>query len=196
MGASQGGKGKFLGGGVLASWFPPPIAIFYSNLDPDSALQDSPLLALRSLIFSLMLGSLSRRHVAIQLREARRLSTSVVVQSQLPNARLELDPSFRDFIKSAKDMRSWKTQADRSVVDTDTTPRVPRELEVYPEDSMTSEDYLSSDELDSIHDTEDKHTRKSPAAQFGSQRHGTIVIPLELQHTITKLISGTWAGEL
>lgn len=138
----------------------------------------------------MLLRSWSRRQVTAHLGEARRLSTSRVTRSQGPNARLELDQSFNEFMKSSSDMRSWKAQTDRGTSHVENTQHSPRELEVYPEDHLTSDRYLSPEELDSLEAEDEKHSRKSPAALFGSQRHGTIVVPLELQRTITKLISG------
>ena len=139
-----------------------------------------------------MLRSLSRGHVtaAAQLRETRRFSTSTVSRSQLPNARLELDSSFDEFMNNNKELGSWKAQLKRDAMDAHASRRAPRELEVFPDDPSTVADYLSSEELDNLEVAEDRHTRKSPAAHFGSQRHGTIVMPFELQGTITKLISG------
>lgn len=66
-----------------------------------------------------------------------------------------------------------------------------RELELYSDGSLETNEYLSAQELDSLESTENnKDTRKSPAALFGSQRFGAIMIPFELQETITKLIAG------
>ncbi|EKM61456.1 uncharacterized protein PHACADRAFT_248077 [Phanerochaete carnosa HHB-10118-sp] len=68
--------------------------------------------------------------------------------------------------------------------------KTPRELEVYPNDPADVDDYMTSEELDFQEaDADDKSTRKSPAALFGSQRIGAVVLPLELQKAITQLIS-------
>ncbi|KAI0692972.1 mitochondrial small ribosomal subunit Rsm22-domain-containing protein [Cytidiella melzeri] len=130
-----------------------------------------------------MLRSLSRSH-AVAVHQTRKLSTSKVLRSQVPNARLEVGPSFEEFMKNASDMGSWKAHSE-------TPRRAARELEVYPDDPLATQDYLSFEELDLMDTAEDKHTRKSPAARFGSQRHGTILLPLELQGAVTKLISGS-----
>ncbi|KAI0348145.1 Rsm22-domain-containing protein [Trametopsis cervina] len=116
---------------------------------------------------------------------------SLAVRSQVPNARLELDPSFKDFIQSSEGMASWKATIDRHSTGSDVLRHPPRELEVYPNDPLETDDYLTSEQLDSQEISEEKHGRKSPAARFGSRSHGTIVLPSELQGSITRLISGS-----
>lgn len=70
-------------------------------------------------------------------------------------------------------------------------PPGPRELEVFPSDPEFEEEYLSAAELDSQDEVPDtKEKRKSPAALFGSKRFGAVVLPLELQDTITRLVAG------
>lgn len=64
--------------------------------------------------------------------------------------------------------------------------KTPQELEVIP---------LQSGEAEIIPDSYDREfhenlPRKSPAALFGSQQLGAVVLPLELQDTIQRLISG------
>ena len=67
----------------------------------------------------------------------------------------------------------------------------PRELEVFPNDPLAEEAYMTSDELDmqEAFDPDHKQHRKSPAAQFGSLRHAQVALPLELEKTIAKLIA-------
>ena len=69
----------------------------------------------------------------------------------------------------------------------------PRELEVYPDDPLADTEYMTPEELDlqEAFDPDSKQHRKSPAAKFGSLRSGQVVLPLELETTITKLIAGT-----
>ena len=133
-----------------------------------------------------MLRSFSCRHAASgPLREMRRLSTSTSLRSQVPNARLELDPAFDDFVKNAPGMSNWKGANPHG-----NKSRTPRELEIYPNDPLARDSYLTSEELDATEVVEERLSRKSPAARFGSQQHGAVVLPSELQTTITKLISG------
>lgn len=70
-----------------------------------------------------------------------------------------------------------------------------RELEVYPNDPCADDDYMTAVELDAQEsDMDNGTTRRSPAALFGSQRIGSIVLPLELQNTINRMIAGQWFG--
>lgn len=66
----------------------------------------------------------------------------------------------------------------------------PRELEVYPNDPNAEDDYMTPEELDLEEvELDGSSTRKSPAALFGSQRIGAVVLPYELQKTIRNLIA-------
>ncbi|KAH9081796.1 Rsm22-domain-containing protein [Lactarius deliciosus] len=91
-----------------------------------------------------------------------------------PNAPLDIDESFRTILQDIGD----------SVLDQklNAPPRV-HELTVYPTDS---------EPVDLTHLDDEPHApieRKSPAALFGSQRLGAVVVPQELQQTISGLIS-------
>lgn len=103
-----------------------------------------------------------------------------------PNAPLELDPSLRELLRDV-DLSLLKHKTRHGSVDVVQSP-VRRELEVFPHDPEV--DYLTSEELDSQDEEHDKGHRKSPAALFGSQRIGAVILPLELQTTVTKLIAG------
>ena len=110
--------------------------------------------------------------------------------SHQPNAPVELDPSYDALLKDA-DMsilrhKTWQVTTD--------TPRPhaipPRELEVVSIDPL--DDYLSSEELDTQEGVRHgRESQKSPAALFGSQHIGAVVLPFELQQSIARLISGT-----
>lgn len=70
-------------------------------------------------------------------------------------------------------------------------PMPRRELEVFPNDPSLADGYMTFEEL-ATQETEadDRGARKSPAALFGSQRVGAVVLPSELQKTIARLIAG------
>lgn len=65
--------------------------------------------------------------------------------------------------------------------------RPPRELEAVaiecPEEAEDAEDFVEG------HSERSEH-RKSPAARFGSKKIGAVVMPTELQKSITALIDG------
>ncbi|CDO73157.1 hypothetical protein BN946_scf185007.g212 [Trametes cinnabarina] len=66
----------------------------------------------------------------------------------------------------------------------------PRELEVYPHDPEAAGNYMTSAELDAQDEGfGHRERRKSPAALFGSQRIGAIVLPFELQGTIGRMVA-------
>lgn len=69
-------------------------------------------------------------------------------------------------------------------------PMPRRELEVFPNDPSLADGYMTFEEL-ATQETEadDRGARKSPAALFGSQRVGAVVLPSELQKTIACLIA-------
>ncbi|KAJ3721945.1 mitochondrial small ribosomal subunit Rsm22-domain-containing protein [Lentinula raphanica] len=66
-------------------------------------------------------------------------------------------------------------------------PHTHRELDIIPSESIEEGLIATRGREDS--DSEDSLARKSPAAIFGSQGIGTIVLPLELQNSINVLIS-------
>jgi hypothetical protein len=97
-----------------------------------------------------------------------------------PNAPLDLDPSLRALLKDV-DISLIK----RKSLENRTQPH--RELEVLPTGlSLVNEVDVEND----IVDEEGSKERKSPAALFGSDRIGAVVLPLELQKSISLLISG------
>ena len=105
--------------------------------------------------------------------------------SHHPNAPLELDPAFQALLRDVE--ISLRNKNSRETP----TSHVPRELELFPHDPHATVDYLTSAELDAQDDNDGRREgRKSPAAAFGSQRIGAVVLPLELQSTISRMISG------
>jgi hypothetical protein len=80
-----------------------------------------------------------------------------------------------------------------SLVNHKTRPSPPRELEAFPVEETLDE----ASKIDGSHDPfpEDHLQRKSPAAHFGSQQIGSVVIPFELQKSINLLIAGNSSPE-
>ncbi|PIL31515.1 hypothetical protein GSI_06217 [Ganoderma sinense ZZ0214-1] len=101
-----------------------------------------------------------------------------------PNAPLELDPAFQTLLRDVEiSLRNKMPQGASGL-------QQPRELEVFPRDSDPDVDYLTSAELDARDEgLSGKETRKSPAAAFGSQRIGAVVLPLDLQSAISQIVA-------
>ncbi|CAL1694264.1 unnamed protein product [Somion occarium] len=114
-------------------------------------------------------------------------SSSSASSSHQPNSPVELDPSFQALLNDV-DLSVLKHRARHGPASTSGS-NSPRELEVIPVEHVPDTDYLTSEDLDSMEDRDEKDRRKSPAALFGSQRIGAVVIPFELQQTINRLIS-------
>lgn len=96
---------------------------------------------------------------------------------------LDLDPSLQALLK----------EGDITLKHTTVPPKAIRELEVL--DNLTIRQHqLSLDDwgpmVFSETKTEESGERKSPAALFGSQRIGMVVLPLELDSAIKQLIAG------
>jgi hypothetical protein len=104
--------------------------------------------------------------------------SSVIISAGQPNTRLSLDPSLQSLLKDV----------DMSLINLKIQHPPPRELEVIPADTALNEVV----EIDETHDpfVENRQRRRSPAAHFGSQQIGSVVIPLELQRSINHLIAG------
>lgn len=98
--------------------------------------------------------------------------------SHQPNAPLDLDNSFRAILRDV----------DNSISEEKLKRHHPspdmHELSVYPTVSQSTELVHRDDEGSA------RAERKSPAAHFGSRRLGAVVIPQELQQSISALISG------
>ena len=92
--------------------------------------------------------------------------------SHQPNAPLDIDESYRSILEDIGNSRKLNAIPHR------------HELIAYPIDSEPSTVTHLDDEPNIPMD------RKSPAALFGSQRIGSVVIPQELQQAISGLISG------
>ena len=104
--------------------------------------------------------------------------------SHQPNAPLDLDKSFRAILRDIDNSISeQKLKRHHPPLDI-------HELSVYPTDSQQTELARQDGEEDP------RAERKSPAAHFGSQRLGAVVLPQELKQSISALISGETAVTL
>ncbi|KAI0308079.1 mitochondrial small ribosomal subunit Rsm22-domain-containing protein [Multifurca ochricompacta] len=97
--------------------------------------------------------------------------------SYQPNAPLDLDKSFKAILRDLDNAApEQKSRAQHS-------PHYIHELTAYPSDPEPTKLMHQDGEVDV------RAERKSPAALFGSQQLGAVVIPQELQQTISTLIS-------
>lgn len=127
---------------------------------------------LRGASGTLRIFAQSARHVRLQF------STSAVATSPQPNAALELDPSLKALLQDIDiSLTSHKHIA---------TKRTPRELEAFAVEGL--EEAKDENSVEDISERNEHH--KSPAAQFGSKKIGAVVLPAELQESITALING------
>ena len=116
----------------------------------------------------------------LRTRHSRFLS-GLNLASHHPNAPLDIDPAFKALLRDV-DM-SLLHHKSRHHHAEDTRPKL-RELEVYPEQDLVSEVVPNEEE------SESRMSRKSPAAIFGSQSIGAVIIPDELRESVQTLISG------
>ena len=122
----------------------------------------------------------------ICVRSSRTLRTlpflrSSSFSSHQPNAPLDLDNSFRVILRDVDNSISEQKLKRHH----HPSPGI-QELSVYPTVSQSTELAHRGDEDERSVRAE----RKSPAAHFGSQQLGAVVIPRELQQRISTLISG------
>jgi hypothetical protein len=124
-------------------------------------------------------------------------SSSSVVSADQPNESLDLDPSFKDLLQDVDISLLKQKNNVRSLDLSSPSHPVPRELEALLVEAAEelSREPLSGFSEDIPADEEDYHAgpreaRKSPAALFGSQSIGQVVLPFDLQKAITKLIAG------
>ncbi|OAX42679.1 Rsm22-domain-containing protein [Rhizopogon vinicolor AM-OR11-026] len=107
-------------------------------------------------------------------------STSAVAASTQPNAVLDLDPSLKALLQDIDiSLTSHKHVASK---------RSLRELEAFAVEELEE----TEDVEDSLEDSSERNEhRKSPAARFGSKKIGAVVLPAELQKSITALIDAS-----
>ncbi|KAG1754790.1 mitochondrial small ribosomal subunit Rsm22-domain-containing protein [Suillus paluster] len=107
-------------------------------------------------------------------------STSAVAASTQPNAALDIDPSLKVLLQDI----DISLTSHKHIM----TKRPPRELETVAiedlEEAEDAEDFVED------HSERSEH-RKSPAARFGSKKIGAVVMPTELQKSITALIDAS-----
>lgn len=108
---------------------------------------------------------------------ARRYASSNTETAQ-PNPPLDLDPSFQALLRDVD--ISLERHNPKGAA-----PPSRRELEALPVEGTEDSLLLPND---APHD--EYSFRKSPAAHFGSQRIGAVILPLELQASITSIIAG------
>ncbi|TFK56512.1 Rsm22-domain-containing protein [Heliocybe sulcata] len=115
-------------------------------------------------------------------------STSLRCSTQ-PNTPLNLDPSLQALLKDV-DISLMRAKSGAPLVEGSMRPNPARELEVY-DDLSDDEELQWDDEASEVEGLlqRGRDTRKSPAAHFGSGRIGSVVIPLELQNSINRLIA-------
>jgi len=114
-------------------------------------------------------------------------SSSPITSADQPNEPLQLDPSYTDLLRDVDISLLKNKQNPHSAV-----RDPPKELETF---SNELEGGISASMDEGTDVGEDYHAglrdaRKSPAALFGSQSIGQVVLPLELQNSINLLISG------
>jgi len=110
--------------------------------------------------------------------------SSTTKNRSLPNPPLDLDPSLqvllRDIDMSLKSKDSLRKYKELEIVSGAGSPHV---------HNLPSEEWSPMDMNDDIHEVEGV-SRKSPAALFGSDQIGAVILPQELCSAIDAMISG------
>jgi hypothetical protein len=109
------------------------------------------------------------------------LKTSSLVASNQPHPPLNLDPGLKALLQDVDISLKSKIRVSPQPLQ--------RDLEEIQDYQCVEDRTLLPEELDEFDGARDP--RKSPAADFGGQRIGAVVIPSELQRSIDQLISGT-----
>ncbi|KAH7915708.1 mitochondrial small ribosomal subunit Rsm22-domain-containing protein [Hygrophoropsis aurantiaca] len=109
-------------------------------------------------------------------------STTAVSASVQPKAPLDLDPSLKALLQDVD--ISLTTQKPPA-------PTPPRELEAFATEDAFDDDLFDSEALINEDTSERREQRKSPAARFGSQGIGAVVLPEELQRSVETLIEAS-----
>lgn len=127
-------------------------------------------------------------------------SSSSISLADQPNDSLDLDPSYKVLLRDV-DISLVKPKNLQQPLH----PSRPalRELEAFPieltEEEARETDIAVREREHEIYEEEEyqagkREARKSPAASFGSQAIGQVVLPLELQKTIGLMIQGKFSA--
>ena len=103
----------------------------------------------------------------------------------MPNASLDLDPSLQDLLRSA-DMnmaRGFNPHHPKEELPSR------RHMELVEQEVTTSTNWIEGEE-----DFGSRGSRKSPAAEFGSRNIGAVVLPDQLQESVTRLIESAFSS--
>ena len=100
----------------------------------------------------------------------------------MPNAPLDLDPAFQNLLRNADITMAHRSNAHHSKEE----PSSHRHMELVEQEGMTTSNWIEEEEVNS------RGSRKSPAAEFGSRRIGAVVLPDQLQESVTRLIESTF----
>lgn len=119
----------------------------------------------------------------------RALSSSANTHAVQPNPPVTLDPTLKTLLQGV----DLSVSSHKKKVEGELHSRPLRELEPFQDDKgvVAYYDGIDDDGDALIEPTQRREDRKSPAARFGSDRIGSVVLPSELQHAIISLINGT-----
>jgi len=112
--------------------------------------------------------------------------SSTAKSYSVPNPPLHLDPSLRSLLHDI----------DISLKNAKKSSGEPKELEIVSGDEsgvvhrFPPEQWSPMETNDWIHEETERESRKSPAAEFGSDQIGAVVLPQELCSAINSVISG------
>lgn len=113
-------------------------------------------------------------------------STAGAHVTHQPKPSLTLDPSLKSLLHDVDMSLMSKHQGTE-----DPTSTPARELQALENDVGEIEYYeLDPEEYSMEEPLQRREARKSPAARFGSDGFGTVILPPELQDTVTALIEG------
>lgn len=102
----------------------------------------------------------------------------------MPNAPLDLDPSLQDLLRGADMSLAHKFNPHN--LKEEPNSRRHMELIEQEEGDITSTHWIEEE------DSSSRGSRKSPAAEFGSRKIGAVVLPDQLQESVTRLIESAF----
>lgn len=117
------------------------------------------------------------------------LSSSASTRAVQPNPPVTLDPTLKTLLQGV----DLSVSSHKKKVEGELHSRPLRELEPFQDDKGDVAYYSDTADNESdalIEPTQRREDRKSPAARFGANRIGSVVLPPELQRAITSLING------
>ncbi|KIO06885.1 hypothetical protein M404DRAFT_137276 [Pisolithus tinctorius Marx 270] len=129
----------------------------------------------------------------VGLQNVATLSSSAVLRSAQPNPSVPLDPTLKTLLQGV----DLSVSGHKKTTAGNVNSRTLRELEPFQDEHGDVAYHGMDDERSALGESvQGREDRKSPAARFGSNGIGAVILPVELQRAIVSLIDDSDKSQL